>query len=71
MHKSVERVVSRRRKCCLFSCTSAYRCEDLTLNHFLSHIDKTKINKIIYISTSGVYGDKKDQLVTEESELIH
>ena len=43
--------------------------EDLTLNHFLSHIDKSKINKIVYISTSGVYGDKKDQLVTEESEL--
>jgi nucleoside-diphosphate-sugar epimerase len=43
--------------------------EDLTLNHFLSHIDKTKINKIIYISTSGVYGDKKDQLVNEKSEL--
>ena len=44
--------------------------EDLTLNHFLSHIDKTKISKIIYISTSGVYGDKKDQLVNEKSELI-
>ena len=43
--------------------------EDLTLNHFLSHIDKTKINKIIYISTSGVYGDKKDRLVNEKSEL--
>ena len=43
--------------------------KDLTLNHFLSHIDKTKINKIIYISTSGVYGDKKDQLVNEKSEL--
>ena len=43
--------------------------EDLTLNHFLSQIDKTKINKIIYISTSGVYGDKKDQLVNEKSEL--
>ena len=43
--------------------------QDLTLNHFLSHIDKTKINKIIYISTSGVYGDKKDQLVNEKSEL--
>ena len=43
---------------------------DLTLNNFLSRIDKTKINKIIYISTSGVYGDRKDQLVNEQSELM-
>ena len=43
--------------------------KDSTLNHFLSHVDKTKINKIVYISTSGVYGDKKDQLVNENSKL--
>jgi nucleoside-diphosphate-sugar epimerase len=43
--------------------------EDHTLENFLSSVDKNKIKKIIYISTSGVYGDKKDQLVDERSKL--
>jgi UDP-glucose 4-epimerase len=37
----------------------------MTLKISCPRIDKTKINKIIYISTSGVYGDRKDQLVNE------
>ena len=43
--------------------------EDHTLENFLSSVDKSKINRLIYISTSGVYGDKKDQLVDEKSKL--
>jgi nucleoside-diphosphate-sugar epimerase len=43
--------------------------EDHTLDNFLSNVDKSKIKRLIYISTSGVYGDKKDKLVDEQSEL--
>lgn len=43
--------------------------EDHTLKNFLSSVDKSKINRLVYISTSGVYGDKKDQLVDEKSKL--
>lgn len=43
--------------------------EDHTLENFLFTVDKSKINRLIYISTSGVYGDKKDQLVDERSKL--
>jgi nucleoside-diphosphate-sugar epimerase len=43
--------------------------EDHTLRNFLSSVDKSKINRLVYISTSGVYGDKKDQLVDEKSKL--
>tara|TARA_Y100000768_G_C23896481_1_gene642840 strand:- start:153 stop:992 length:840 start_codon:yes stop_codon:yes gene_type:complete len=42
---------------------------DTTLRNFLSSINKQNISKIIYISTSGVYGDKKDKIVNERSEL--
>ena len=43
---------------------------DKTLNNFLSGIKKFNVKKIIYISTSGVYGDKKDKIVNESSELV-
>ena len=43
--------------------------KDNTLKNFLSCVDKNKINRLIYISTSGVYGDKKDALVNEKSDL--
>ena len=43
--------------------------EDNTLKNFLSNVDKDKINRIVYISTSGVYGDKKDKIVDEKSKL--
>jgi nucleoside-diphosphate-sugar epimerase len=43
--------------------------EDYTLKNFLSSVDKSKINRLVYISTSGVYGDKKDQLVDEKSKV--
>ena len=39
---------------------------DLILNNFLNSIHRDKILKIIYISTSGVYGDRKDGVVNEE-----
>ena len=39
---------------------------DLILNNFLGCIDRDNILKIIYISTSGVYGDRKDAVVNEE-----
>tara|TARA_Y100000768_G_scaffold155513_2_gene116136 strand:- start:4200 stop:5039 length:840 start_codon:yes stop_codon:yes gene_type:complete len=42
---------------------------DLTLNNFLTNVDKSNITRIIYISTSGVYGDKKDKLVNEKAKL--
>jgi len=42
---------------------------DLVLRNFLKYINKKKIDQIIYISTSGVYGDKNDRLV-DESEPI-
>ena len=38
---------------------------DTVLKNFLSNINKENINHIVYISTSGVYGDKKDGLVDE------
>ena len=42
---------------------------DTTLNNFLSKIQKKKVRKIIYVSTSGVYGDKKDKMVDEKASL--
>ena len=43
---------------------------DQVINNFLKHIQKRKhIKKIIYISTSGVYGDKNDMEVDENSSL--
>ncbi len=43
--------------------------EDHTLENFLSSVDKNKIKRLLYISTSGVYGDKNDQLVDEKAKL--
>ena len=42
---------------------------DNTLNTFLKNINKANIEKIIYVSTSGVYGDKKDKVVNEKASL--
>ena len=42
---------------------------DTTLNIFLNSIQKSNVRKIIYVSTSGVYGDKKDAIVNEKSKL--
>ena len=44
--------------------------KDQILVKFLSSIDKKKIVKIIYISTSGVYGDRKDALVNENEKIM-
>ena len=40
-------------------------CLDLVLKNFLLNVNKENIQKIIYTSTSGVYGDKKDKVVDE------
>ena len=43
---------------------------DQVINNFLKHIQRReRIKKIIYISTSGVYGDKNDKEVDENSSL--
>tara|TARA_Y100000768_G_scaffold371969_1_gene339201 strand:- start:288 stop:1127 length:840 start_codon:yes stop_codon:yes gene_type:complete len=42
---------------------------DTTLSNFLTAIEKRNVKKIIYISTSGVYGDKKDRTVNEMAKL--
>jgi len=42
---------------------------DTTLYNFLKHVKKSNVKKIIYVSTSGVYGDKKDRTVNEECKL--
>ena len=42
---------------------------DNTLNTFLKNINKANIEKIIYVSTSGVYGDKEDKVVDEKASL--
>ena len=43
---------------------------DLIIENFLKHVQKREyIKKIIYISTSGVYGDKNDKRVDENSPL--
>ena len=42
---------------------------DNTLNTFLKNINKANIEKIIYVSTSGVYGDKEDRVVDEKASL--
>lgn len=43
---------------------------DKVINNFLQHIQRREhIKKIIYISTSGVYGDKDDKVVDENSSL--
>ena len=44
--------------------------KDHILSKFLSSIVKNKIIKIIYISTSGVYGDRKDALVNEKEKIM-
>ena len=42
---------------------------DLVLRNFLKCINKKKIDQMIYISTSGVYGDKNDRLVNESEPI--
>ena len=42
---------------------------DLVLKNFLLNVNKKNIQKIIYISTSGVYGDKKDKIVSESESV--
>ena len=42
---------------------------DTTLYNFLKYVKKSNVKKIIYVSTSGVYGDKKDRTVNEECKL--
>ena len=42
---------------------------DLVLKNFLLNVNKKNIQKIIYISTSGVYGDKKDRIVSESESV--
>tara|TARA_Y100001936_G_scaffold166658_1_gene162899 strand:+ start:1237 stop:2076 length:840 start_codon:yes stop_codon:yes gene_type:complete len=42
---------------------------DLVLRNFLKCINKKKVDQIIYISTSGVYGDKNDRLVDENEPI--
>ena len=44
-------------------------CLDLVLKNFLLNVDKKYIQKIIYTSTSGVYGDKKDKVVNESESI--
>ena len=43
--------------------------EDSILSNFMGSINKKNVSKIIYISTSGVYGDRNDQLVSEEDNV--
>ena len=43
--------------------------KDLVLSKFLTAIQKNKVKKIIYISTSGVYGDQNDALVNEDKKI--
>ena len=44
-------------------------CIDLVLKNFLLNVNKKNIQKIIYTSTSGVYGDKKDKVVNESESI--
>jgi nucleoside-diphosphate-sugar epimerase len=42
--------------------------EDTRMNHFLKNLDKNALpNQLIYISTSGVYGDQQGQLINEQT----
>jgi nucleoside-diphosphate-sugar epimerase len=43
---------------------------DQVLSKFLSSVKKNIIKKIIYISTSGVYGDRNDALVSESDKIL-
>ena len=43
--------------------------KDTRLNKFLNNIDNYKIKKLIYISTSGVYGNCNGNIVNEENQL--
>ncbi len=43
--------------------------EDFILMNFMRSVNKNNISKIVYISTSGVYGDRNDQLVRETDEV--
>lgn len=43
--------------------------KDDLIRNFLDNINKKNIDKIIYTSTSGVYGDKKDKLVSESEPI--
>ena len=44
--------------------------QDTTISNFLAHVNKKEINRFIYISTSGVYGDRKDAIVSEREPVI-
>lgn len=43
--------------------------KDNRLEKFLTNIEEYKVKKIIYISTSGVYGNYNGKTVTEEDEI--
>ena len=42
---------------------------DMVLQNFLANINKENINHLVYISTSGVYGDRNDSLVDESANV--
>tara|TARA_B100001778_G_scaffold163900_1_gene134637 strand:+ start:5001 stop:5864 length:864 start_codon:yes stop_codon:yes gene_type:complete len=42
---------------------------DIRITKFLKLIDQKSINRFVYISTSGVYGDCKGKIVTEENAI--
>ena len=44
-------------------------CLDSVLKNFLLNVNKKNIQKIIYTSTSGVYGDKNDKVVNENEPI--
>lgn len=53
-----------------FAPPPAKGCEDNRISHFLKNIDETNLPQhFIYISTSGVYGDKQGQLITEQTPV--
>ena len=43
--------------------------KDTRLNKFLNNISNYEVKKLIYISTSGVYGDCKGNIVKEDNQL--
>ena len=44
--------------------------KDTTIRNFIANVDKEQISRFIYISTSGVYGDRKDAIVNENEPVM-
>ncbi len=67
--EALRELINRNSVIIYLAAPQSHGITDETLKNFLLNINKSNVIKIIYISTSGVYGDKNDEIVNESSVL--